>query len=246
MYLPIKTIIYGLWDPRDGLVYYVGQSKRGLKRAYMHLSLNTRLRDKSSLKNVWIESVLAAGLEPLPCVLEVVLDASLLAEREEIWINHLRTSYNPNLTNCSKERWRQKKGPISEATRNKQSRRAKQLWADPVYRQMMSDRQKGRVFTAEHRANVSKGQRRRFENQVERRKYAEMHKGRSFCISTPESRLKLAKAKGARLFVDQFGNRYESVREAGRLLNLDSSSISKVLKGKIFQAKGYRFSYVES
>jgi hypothetical protein len=53
----------------------------------------------------------------------------------------------------------------------------------------------------------------------------------------------LATCRGAQPFTDQFGNTYLCIRHTAEILGLDSSAVSRVLKGKMSQTKGYRFKY---
>jgi len=62
------TYIYGLKDPRDGKIYYVGKSNNPKYRLYQHV------QDKSinQLKISWIENLLNDGLEPELVILQEV------------------------------------------------------------------------------------------------------------------------------------------------------------------------------
>lgn len=62
---------------------------------------------------------------------------------------------------------------------------------------------------------------------------------------TEERKLKIAKAHGARPFLDENGNRYESVRQAARALDTYHNMISQILLGKRKTIHGHTFRYVE-
>jgi hypothetical protein len=55
----------------------------------------------------------------------------------------------------------------------------------------------------------------------------------------------ISKKMGGRPFVDQFGTRYETLGEAVRAHGLDKGNVSKVLKGRVKQTKGFVFKYLE-
>lgn len=240
-----KRIVYGLVDPRDGLVYYVGQSKTGLRRAYRHASPSQLAKDAGTPKVAWIESLLAAGMDPEGLVLEEVHDETMLLERERYWIAHWRVR-NPRLTNCESLRGRPR-GPVSKQQRRRLSRRSKERWADPEFKAAISAKLKGRKFSPETIQRMREGQRRRMQDGAQRSKFYEAGAaGRADRdYSAADYRLRLARACGARPFVDQFGVRYESIRGASRQLGIDSSQISRVLNGKSKKTRGYVFAYVD-
>lgn len=238
-----KAIIYGLKDPRDGLVYYVGQSTRGMRRATKHFNPSSLSRDNSP-KSLWLRGLIQEGVEPDTTTLEILEDPGLLLEREKFWIETWQ-KLNPKLTNVPTTQLGShfKGRVISEQQRQRLRKQALRRWKDPRERERASLKQRGRVFTEEHKQKVSEGQKRRFQNEVERRVAAERLASVRPVRLSDESRMKLARDRGAKPFLDQFGNLYESVREAGRVLGLDSSTISKVLKGKLGQTHGYVFKY---
>ncbi len=64
----MKYIIYGLVDPRDMLVYYIGKSNKGLVRPAQHCSVRS-LRAKNE-KNVWLHELFADGQTYITVVLD--------------------------------------------------------------------------------------------------------------------------------------------------------------------------------
>ena len=74
------TYIYGLVDPRDSQVYYIGKSDDPEQRLYQHLhdSVNRH-------KRKWLVSLAGDGLKPSIKILEVV-PADKWAEAETKWI----------------------------------------------------------------------------------------------------------------------------------------------------------------
>lgn len=80
-----KTLIYGLVDPRDGAVRYIGKSTSGLERPRSHSEPN-RLRSDPNLHKVrWLQQVIAAGLKPEVRVLEEMTPGDL-DDGERFWI----------------------------------------------------------------------------------------------------------------------------------------------------------------
>lgn len=75
--------IYGLCDPRDGLIYYVGKSNAPQRRFIQHLED----KDSNVRKVAWIDGLTAAGLKPEMRILEAV-PRSEWAQAERAWIAH--------------------------------------------------------------------------------------------------------------------------------------------------------------
>lgn len=242
MWVKHKKLIYGLADPLTKLVYYVGKTTLGIRRPYRHFSPSA-LRD-SSLKTIWVQAVLATGRDPVVVVLEEVSARVDLSARELFWIAAKR-KLNPALTNVL-DRGKTLRGrPLSEEHRRRLRERGIDRFKDPTQREHMRQIFKGRTFSKETRQRMSVAQTKRMLDAVQRRKLAEARTNVVPHAWTAEERIAFARKKGARPFVDQFGNRYESVRGAGETLGVDSSSISKVLKGKLLQTKGYAFKYMD-
>lgn len=84
--------IYGLVDPRDDKVKYVGKTVELKERFRTHIR---ECRKSNSPKNFWIAHLLLLGLEPELLVIEVCED-SKWKERERFWIAHY-----PDLKNCT-------------------------------------------------------------------------------------------------------------------------------------------------
>lgn len=234
-----KYVIYGLTDPRDGLIYYVGQSSCGLARAKRHRTPTALKHDGDTLKTRWIRDLLQKGLEYGFKLLEQTRKIDL-GLRERAWIDKLRREGHP-LTNSISMRRR----PFSEEHRRRLKEAAQERGRDPAYRRKMQRLNLGRVVTDETRARQSLAQRLRGRRAIEKRRRSEVAK-RMFTgrPKNDATRLAIARAHGARPFCDQFGVCYESVRQAARHLNVDSSAISKVLRGKLQHAKGYVFTYL--
>lgn len=72
----MKFIVYGLVDPRDCLVRYIGKSARGISRAREHLMPCTyeRGRQKNTRTYKWIRKIINLGLDPILCILFTCFD----------------------------------------------------------------------------------------------------------------------------------------------------------------------------
>jgi hypothetical protein len=90
-----QHLIYGLVDPRDGHLRYVGKSCSGLKRASAHCYPSNLVRD--TYHNRWVKILIGLGLCPRPVVLHES-DRDGLADAEIFWIDYFRKMGCP-LTN---------------------------------------------------------------------------------------------------------------------------------------------------
>ncbi len=59
-----RFIVYGLFDPRDGELRYIGKSCSGLKRANNHTKSSDLKRHGKTHKSAWIMFLLRLGLKP--------------------------------------------------------------------------------------------------------------------------------------------------------------------------------------
>lgn len=83
----MHNIVYALESPLNGKVYYVGQSKQGLKRSYSHHnSHNGAVRE-------WVRSL--GDTEPVVRILERELDDHQLLDREAYWIHEMLMRKEP-------------------------------------------------------------------------------------------------------------------------------------------------------
>ncbi len=80
----MPTYIYGLIDPRDEAIHYVGQTSTSLKQRLIHHRSSRRTMSWMRVR-VWIQSLVDAGYQPDIVLLEEV-DANLANEVERRWI----------------------------------------------------------------------------------------------------------------------------------------------------------------
>lgn len=78
-----RFLVYGLADPRTGVVRYIGKSSYGLERPKEHVHKAGRERTH---KAAWVRSLKRIGLRPEIRVLEDVPDRSDLDIVEAFWI----------------------------------------------------------------------------------------------------------------------------------------------------------------
>lgn len=79
--------IYGLCDPRNGHLRYIGKSRHWKRRSYEHVCAS-HLKAKSH-KNHWIKGLLAVGEQPEAFVIEEV-PAERWQDAEQEWIAYFR------------------------------------------------------------------------------------------------------------------------------------------------------------
>lgn len=76
-----EYIVYGLVDPRDHKIKYVGKSCKGIPRIYEHY-YGKELTQKSK-KSSWIKSLISQNLAPYFVIIAECLSAEECAEKEE-------------------------------------------------------------------------------------------------------------------------------------------------------------------
>lgn len=93
-----RYIIYGLTDPQDGRVRYVGRSMHGIVRANRHRT-KALLKERNA-KAEWIKTLLRTGLDYGVVVLEEVPSSEDLSASEIKWISIMRERHS-DLLNMS-------------------------------------------------------------------------------------------------------------------------------------------------
>lgn len=87
-----RNIVYGLIDPRDGLLRYVGKSSNGLSRPRFHTSPGAVRRERHFGKGRWIWELVQLALKPEIVVLEEADTKEALPDLEIFWIASLRAA----------------------------------------------------------------------------------------------------------------------------------------------------------
>lgn len=158
------TFIYGLIDPRNDQIRYVGKTVLAPKRRLATRIWHSKAAGRKHHRHAWLAGLAADGHVPEVVELEVVPPGADWIEAEQFWIAYFR-SIGADLCNltiggdgapgakCSeerKERLRAIRGPLSPLYGKKAKphvvegmrSRAKRLWADPQWREAELARRK--------------------------------------------------------------------------------------------------------
>src|SRR3972149_7277162 len=85
----MATVIYGLVDPRDGALRYVGKTKGRLRTRHLAHLCDVKRGLVFIPRHKWISGLLKIGVEPEIIEIEVVDDA-LWREAEQFWIAYFK------------------------------------------------------------------------------------------------------------------------------------------------------------
>ena len=137
-----NVYIYGLKDPRDSKIKYIGKTVDIDRRIKEHNQIH---RNKKSKKNSWITHLIRNGMQPIMEVLEEC-EESRWIEREKYWIRYYKElgfdlknmtlggesndgyvfTQEDRLKQSESQKLRHKITPFSMETREKLSKKAKQ------------------------------------------------------------------------------------------------------------------------
>lgn len=81
-------LIYGLADPRDGQLRYVGKTEGKLQTRLNHHVWRARHLRSNTYKANWIRTILAQGLEPKIVQLWKTEEIEVLSQAEIFWISY--------------------------------------------------------------------------------------------------------------------------------------------------------------
>ncbi len=79
----LTWIVYGLADPRDGKIKYIGVTNSLIGRLREHM----RMYGGNTRKNAWLQELTDAYMLPYMVTLEVIEDDTEWREREIAWID---------------------------------------------------------------------------------------------------------------------------------------------------------------
>lgn len=196
--------IYGLFDPRTGMLRYVGKT-RDLERRLINHLVPARLKANSH-KNAWLRGLLRDGYRPVIEALEETTPADW-PSAERFWITYMRAigcpltngndggigAHNPTPETRAKTGAKRRGQQHSEEARAKMSASQKRRMQDPVEREKNAARlranrprttTKGRNMTPEQRQRISEAQMGRVLSAEHRAKISAANKGRK---PTPEA-----------------------------------------------------------
>jgi group I intron endonuclease len=215
-----KYLIYGLVDPRDRSLRYIGKSSQGLQRAREHCYPSYLNVDHSYCGN-WIRKLQSLELSYTYITIEEFEDADILSQAEIFWISYFR-AMGCRLTNMTLG------GEGSLGYTPSQETRVKISLAN-----------KGKVRSASHSAAISAakiGKSTGKRTEECKRKMSNSHKNSKKSKENSERR--------RRPIIDQYGNVYSSIKAAAQQLGVKPSNISAVLSGARKIVKGFQFSYI--
>ena len=227
------SFIYGLVDPRTGLVRYVGKTKNGYKRAFMH-QLPSKLKGDKTYKANWIRELLGVGLTYEVRVLEEVVEEDLCTA-EITWITFGLESGWP-LTNLTRGGEGLSGHVFTEEHRAKISLANTGRKLTYEHRVAISQRMRGRPLTASQKKNLNNLGRRHSIETCARIGLA--HRGK---VLSAETRAKVSLAKGRPVLDLTTGVTYPSATRAAVELGLCYRSVIRVLRGGLRHTGGHRF-----
>lgn len=114
--------VYALIDPRDGEVFYVGKGKGARMHDHTRAARKGR-KDANELKKARIRSILDAGLEPFPYVVE-----GGLGEQAAIDVEHKLIVGMDHLTNIMSVGWARSPAELERIRSRLDLRAAANMW----------------------------------------------------------------------------------------------------------------------
>lgn len=149
------TYIYGLVDPRDESIRYVGKCGDLGRRLGQHLQ--SRARDAHTAKGAWINELVDAGKQPEITVLEKLAPEADWEVRERFWIAQLTVLGAP-LTNATAGgiggRVPAATSPEANAKRSASLRALRGSYMTPQVRAKIGAANLGKIRTAETREKI--------------------------------------------------------------------------------------------
>jgi hypothetical protein len=209
-----RKFIYGLIDPRDGQLRYVGQSSVGMKRAKALHSAKCMSWQKSLRSKGLVEDV------------EVLEETEQLNDAEIFWIAYYKM-IGANLTNLTDGGDGLKNA--STETKMKLSKISKERWVKSEYRDAVISKLTGRVQSAET---------------IEKRASRHRGRKNSDDTLTLMSKTRVDRRIGCkRVFHVNTGTTYSSIWDASQACGVSMVSISRVLKGEYASVKKQYFEW---
>lgn len=237
-----RFLIYGLIDPRDGQLRYVGKSSSGLRRPRRHV----RLLDEKSYKANWVRELVSEGLSPEIEVLEEHQTAVALPEAECYFIAYFR-SIGCRLTNLTTGGDGAPGHKMSDTGRERLRLRHLGTVLSVDVREKISLAHKGKRLSEEHRRKIAVagiGRLTSYLTRQKRRMAALGNQNRLGCVQSGEERRHHSEGAHKRPIVDDVGSTYASGREAAAALGVSPGRIVAAIK-RGTRAGGRRLFYSE-
>lgn len=209
-----RNIVYGLIDPRDGTLRYIGMSTVGLKRIKCHQQWS-RLKNIKTRTSSWIKNLKNKGLSLSYCILEETENPKELADLEKFWIANIRACGAILYNHCDGGQHVALGVVKSKETIEKIRKANSGRKASEETKRKMSISRKGRKFTKKHIASLKKA--RELSGQIVSRAHIEKMWHKNRC---PVKLIYLNKV-------------VESVKMAALELNTGTSFLIKRLKGHL-------------
>lgn len=241
-----RFIVYGLIDPRNGELRYVGKSSVGLTRPKAH-RCNAILGRERTYKANWIRQLKAIGLDYEIEVLEELSSSDELNDAEVFWIQYFRF-IGCRLTNLTdggdgtpgRKRSLEERQRVSEALRGRKLTIEHKAKLSRIRRGKPTPWMVGRVVSDATRAKISKSLTGRPAHHMRGNDYGRKNAGK---VRTANMRAEASKARGGKPFTDDLGNRFCTLSEAAAFHGLSLSNIQSVLKGRRKTTGGRSFKY---
>jgi group I intron endonuclease len=212
-----NLVVYGLIDPRNGLLKYIGQTIRGLTRIRDHIyDLNDYNSKYNTRKINWLKSLKRKNLVFEVIYLEYCNSIDELNEAEEFYISYFK-SVGSNLLNHDSGGKNCKRKKMTEETRKLISERTKLGMSDPKVKERLRISHLGKIPS-------NKGQKHSFQAI---QKIKEKNKLRSIKV------------------IDSNGIIYESLLDASKKLNCTPTDIRRCLLNPKRLFKNLSFKKIE-
>lgn len=232
-----KYIIYALQDPITFEIRYIGKSCSGFKRIKRHFS-NELETDSNTHKKHWIKQLKNKGYLPSIIIIQQFQDNINLSKCEYYWINYFKSIGCPliNLVNIEQNTI------YTKEHKDNLSSILKERYKNPEYK--LKHKNSLKPFNESIKGKVSKSNatKQNWKNpEYKERQLNKLHSGwtakkESICKHNKE-----IQRKNFIKLIDQFGNIYESGKDASRKLNIPRPYISAVINGRQKSTKGYEF-----
>lgn len=213
-----KFLVYGLQDPFNQQIRYVGKSSNGLRRPRMHFYKSIYDgTEKGTHCHNWIKKCISLNQEPKIIILNNCIDNSEAIQMEIFWIWYMKNIMFYKLTN------------ITEGGEGSLGRKLSQKSKDKI-----GNKNRGRIKTEKERIDISN-----------RMKINNPTKGK---IRTIQERINTSIYKGRREILvhkaidNSFVGKWNLASVCSKELNVSQNDICAVLKGRQQTAKGYVFS----
>ena len=225
-----NNLIYGLVDPRDGQLRYVGKSTSGMKRPKSEFQRVLSGFEGRGHRCNWILGLAAANLCYKIVVIQEFDNPDILGEAEIFWIAYFR-NMGFDLTNITLG------GDGASGYRH----------TDETLSHLR-EIHKGKRPSAKclSAANAAVRGSHRSHSEATKAKMSASKLGKSRKPFSDQTKLRMSEGHGGRLFRDQSGEVYTTLSEAQLSTGVDRANISAVLHGRYKQCNGFVFAYLDS